>query len=125
MAEARHFLNKQTARAMILALSGRYGHGKIESLGTLAVAAALVGTGVAMGVHSGLELWSLVTAAAAADAGPAASSAAALSVAAPPAGNATMAAAVGVAAGSVGAKEALYRYTLRVGEAAQNNMLAL
>lgn len=95
-------------------------------------------------MHSGLELWSLladststdvVTSAGLAASNSASSSMAALegsgassSITTPIATPSTqspwpMYAAVGVAAGSVAVKEALYRYTLAVGEASQNSLL--
>jgi len=112
-----------------------YGHGKIESLGTLFVAGALLTTGAAMGAHSAMELAhclgdlgslgssDLATSLALPHAG-AASTSASTSAAAtagaalgiPSLGSTTglgeaaaMGAAACVAGGSVVAKEALYR----------------
>jgi len=122
-----------------------YGHGKVESLGTLVVACALLATGGAMGVHSGMGLYELLNGAtdatAAATAATAAAEAAAVAAeaaaAAPEVSSGLlagtfsgasgspefMALAAGVAGVSIGAKEALYRYTLAAGEASRNALL--
>ena len=94
-----------------------YGHGKVESLGTLFMASALLATGAGMGWHSGHEFWTLSSFAAEAAAEVVPSS---VDSAAPDGG---MGVAALVAAGSVGAKEALYRYTLSVGKRNGNSLL--
>lgn len=101
-----------------------YGHGKIESLGTLGVGLALLGTGGGMGLHSAYQLLELIDASATtAEAAATAATATAATAAAVGVPESLMFAAATVAAVSVLVKEGLYRYTLQAGASSKNDLL--
>ncbi|KAJ3348249.1 hypothetical protein HDU83_001436 [Entophlyctis luteolus] len=118
VADAVALVSYRRARAKRDGRTPSYGHGKAEPLGALGVSLVLLGAGAGAAWHS-VSLLLPPLGAAVAEAGAHSHSTALMTLEDPVFATAALA----IAAGSVVAKELLFRWTLRVGEAQKSQVL--